>query len=240
MTDLLKLIKKTKALYSEDRAEHSKYFFKTGPGQYGAGDVFWGLSVPEMRSLAKEYYNLDLKDVTILLASEIHELRLIGLTILVEKYQKAKIEAERKLIYKFYLKYRAAANNWDLVDLSVYKIMGNYLVRNPQERSILYKLIKSKNMWDRRLAMVSTMAFIRQGESEDVLNLAEALLNDKEDLMHKASGWMLREFGKRDEQMLTNFLDKNISKMPRTMLRYAIEKFEETKRQKYLKIKIKK
>ena len=115
--------------------------------------------------------------------------------------------------------------------------MGDYLVRNPKERTILYKLIKSKNMWERRLAMVSTMAFIRQGESEDVLKLSEALLNDKEDLMHKASGWMLREFGKRDEQKLCEFLDKNIKRMPRTMLRYAIERFEESKRLKYLKIK---
>ena len=240
MTNLAKLIKKTKDLYAPERAEHSKYFFKTGPGQYGEGDVFWGLSVPEMRALAKEFSYLDLEDIKVLLADKVHELRLIGLTILVEKYQKTKIEAERKLIYNFYIKYRAAANNWDLVDLSVYKIMGDYLVRHPQERTILYKFIKSKNMWDRRLAMVSTMAFIRNGESEEVLKLSEALLNDKEDLMHKASGWMLREFGKRDEKVLTDFLDKNISKMPRTMLRYAIEKFTETKRQKYLKIKIKK
>ena len=240
MTNLAKLIKKTKDLYAPERAEHSKYFFKTGPGQYGEGDVFWGLSVPEMRALAKEFSYLDLEDIKVLLADKVHELRLIGLTILVEKYQKTKIEAERKLIYNFYIKYRAAANNWDLVDLSVYKIMGDYLVRHPQERTILYKFIKSKNMWDRRLAMVSTMAFIRNGESEEVLKLSEALLNDKEDLMHKASGWMLREFGKRDEKILTDFLDKNISKMPRTMLRYAIEKFSETKRQKYLKIKIKK
>jgi Predicted DNA alkylation repair enzyme len=237
---LQQLIKKTKKLYSPERAEHSKYFFKTGPGQYGEGDVFWGLSVPEMRALARECQDLDLTGVAELLSNEVHELRLIGLTILVEKYQKAKNDAERKLIYNFYIKHRAAANNWDLVDLSVYKIMGDYLVRNPKERKILYKFIKSKNMWERRLAMVSTIAFIRQGESEDVLNLAEALLDDKEDLMHKASGWMLREFGKRDETKLTEFLDKNISKMPRTMLRYAIEKFPETKRQKYLKIKIKK
>lgn len=237
---LQQLIKRTKKLYSPERAEHSKYFFKTGPGQYGEGDVFWGLSVPEMRSLARECKDLDLVGVTELLASEVHELRLIGLTILVEKYQKAENDAERKIIYDFYIKHRAAANNWDLVDLSVYKVMGDYLVRNPKERTILYKFIKSKNMWERRLAMVSTIAFIRQGESEDVLKLAEALLDDKEDLMHKASGWMLREFGKRDEKKLTEFLDKNISKMPRTMLRYAIEKFPETKRQKYLKIKIKK
>lgn len=231
------IIKKAKSLYAQERAEHSKYFFKTGPGQYGEGDVFWGLSVPEMRSIAKEFYSLDLKEVIELLASEVHELRLIGLTILVEKYQKAKTDTERKLIYNFYIKHRAAANNWDLVDLSVYKIMGDYLVRNPKERTILYKFIKSKNMWERRLAMVSTMAFIRHGESAEVLNLAEALLNDKEDLMHKASGWMLRELGKRDEKILTSFLDKNIRKMPRTMLRYAIEKFTEDKRQKYLKMK---
>ena len=237
MTDLVTLVKKTKALYSPERAEHSKYFFKTGPGQYGAGDVFWGLSVPEMRILAKEYQNLSLEDVKTLLADKVHELRLIGLTILVEKYQGAKTDSNRKLIYNFYLKHRAAANNWDLVDLSVYKIMGDYLVRFPQERPILYKLIKSKNMWDRRLAIVSTMAFIRQGESVDVFNLSKALLNDPEDLLHKASGWMLREFGKRDEQKLSDFLDLHISKMPRTMLRYAIEKFEENKRKKYLKIK---
>lgn len=234
---LHQLIKKAKSLYSPERAEHSKYFFKTGPGQYGEGDVFLGLSVPEMRTLAKECRDLPFSDVAILLSDKIHELRLIGLTVLVEKYQKAKTDKERKIIYDFYIKHRAAANNWDLVDLSVYKIMGDYLVRYPKERTILYKFIKSKNMWERRLAMVSTMAFIRQGESEDVLKLAEALLDDKEDLMHKASGWMLREFGKRDEKKLCQFLDKNIKKMPRTMLRYAIERFEENKRQKYLKIK---
>lgn len=234
---LQQLIKKAKSLYSPERAEHSKYFFKTGPGQYGEGDIFLGLSVPEMRTLAKECGDLPFTDVAILLADKIHELRLIGLTVLVEKYQKAKTDAKRKIIYNFYVKHRAAANNWDLVDLSVYKIMGDYLVRNPKERTILYKLIKSKNMWERRLAMVSTMAFIRQGESEDVLKLAESLLADKEDLMHKASGWMLRELGKRDEQKLCEFLDKNIKRMPRTMLRYAIERFEESKRLKYLKIK---
>ena len=237
---LHQLIKRAKALYAQERAEHSKYFFKTEPGQYGAGDIFWGLSVPESRSLAREFKDLSLDEVAMLLADKVHELRLIGLIILVEKYQTAKTDTERKIIYDFYLKNRAAANNWDLVDLSVYKIIGDYLVRNPKERTILYKFIKSKNMWDRRLAMISTMAFIRQGESEDILKLAEALLNDQEDLMHKASGWMLREFGKRDEKLLTNFLDKNITKMPRTMLRYAIEKFPENKRQKYLKIKTKK
>lgn len=237
MSDLEKLIIKTKKLGSPERAKHSQYFFKTGPGQYGAGDIFLGLSVPEMNALAKEAKDLELAALEILLADKIHEFRSIGLAILVEKYRKAKTDKERQAIYKFYLEHRAAANNWDLVDLSVYKIMGDYLVRNPQERPILYKLIKSKNLWDRRLAMVSTMAFIRRGESEDVFKLAEALLDEKEDLMHKASGWMLRELGKRDEKILTVFLDKYASLMPRTMLRYAIEKFSEPKRQIYLKIK---
>lgn len=238
MKELANLIKKTKSLYSLERAEHSKYFFKTGPGQYGEGDVFWGLSVPEMRSIAKEYSNLSLEEVLVLLKDKVHELRLIGLSILVEKYQKSKDDKSRKLIYNFYLKNKAAANNWDLVDLSVYKIMGDYLVRHPEERGILYKLVESKKMWDRRLAMVSTMAFIRNNESKEVINLAESLLDDKEDLMHKASGWMLRELGKRNEKVLIKFLNKNISKMPRTMLRYAIEKFPENIRQKYLKTKI--
>jgi 3-methyladenine DNA glycosylase AlkD len=176
--------------------------------------------------------------VAVLLSDKVHELRLIGLTILVEKYQKALSDAQRKQIYNFYIKYRAAANNWDLVDLSVYKIMGDYLVRNPKEREILYKFIKSNNLWERRLAMVSTIAFIRNKESDDVLNLAKLLLDDKEDLMHKASGWMLRELGKRDEKILCDFLDLYVTKMPRTMLRYAIERLEETKRLKYLKTKI--
>lgn len=238
MTALSNLINKTKKLYSKERAEHSKYFFKTGPGQYGAGDIFWGLSVPEMRLLAKEFQNISLEEVAILLSDKVHELRLIGFTILVEKYQKSLTDTERKQIYNFYIKHRSAANNWDLVDLSVYKIMGDYLVRNPKERKILYKFIKSNNLWERRLAMVSTIAFIRNKESDDVLNLAKLLLDDKEDLMHKASGWMLRELGKRDEKILCDFLDLYVTKMPRTMLRYAIERLEETKRLKYLKTKI--
>lgn len=234
---LQQIIKKAKSLYSKERAEHSKYFFKTAPGQYGAGDVFWGLSVPEMKSIAKDYQELDLKSVKELLKDKVHELRLIGLTILVEKYKKAQGDKERKKLYDFYLENRAAANNWDLVDLSVYKIMGDYLLRHKEERKILYQFIKSDNLWERRLAMVSCTAFIRSGETEDTIQLATALLNDKEDLMHKASGWMLRELGKRDKKVLINFLNSHAEEMPRTMLRYAIEKFSEKERQKYLKIK---
>ena len=237
MTSLPELLTKTNELYSPSRAEHSKYFFKTGPGQYGEGDIFWGLTVPEMRKLAKEYQHLSIEETEVLLADKVHELRLIGLTILVEKYQKARTETERENIYRFYIDHRAAANNWDLVDLSVYKIMGDYLVRYPQERFILYQFIKSENIWERRLAMVSTIAFIRNGESEDVLRLAESLLDEKEDLMHKAAGWMLRELGKKNEAVLCDFLDNHINKMPRTMLRYAIERFPEEKRLEYLKYK---
>lgn len=234
---LQQIIKKAKSLYFKERAEHSKYFFKTAPGQYGAGDVFWGLSVPEMRKIARDCQELDLKSVTELLRDMVHELRLIGLTILVEKYKKAKDDKERKMLYDFYLKNRAGINNWDLVDLSVYKIMGDYLLRHKEERKILYQFIKSRNLWERRLAMVSCMAFIRFGETEDTIKLATALLNDNEDLMHKASGWMLRELGKRNKKVLINFLNSHITEMPRTMLRYAIEKFSEEERQKYLKIK---
>jgi 3-methyladenine DNA glycosylase AlkD len=237
MSALTDLVAKTKALYSPDRAEHSKYFFKTGPGQYGEGDVFWGLAVPEIKKIAAGFRELSLDEVKKLLAFEVHELRLIGLTILVDQYQKAKDDAIRKKIFDFYIQHRAAANNWDLVDLSCYKIMGDYLVRNPMEREILYWFIKSENMWDRRLAMVSTWAFIRQGDFKDVLQLTVLLLNDKEDLMHKAAGWMLRELGKRDEVILCTFLDIYGTTMPRTMLRYAIERFPEPQRQKYLKAK---
>lgn len=237
MSALTELISKAQELYSPSRAEHSKYFFKTGPGQYGEGDIFWGLTVPEMRNLAKEYQDLNLEKITVLLSDKIHELRLIGLTILVEKYQKSKGDTDRKIIYDYYLDHRSAANNWDLVDLSVYKIMGDYLVRHPEERSVLYRFIASDNMWERRMAMVTTMAFIRKGENEDVLRLAESLLVEKEDLMHKAAGWMLRELGKRNEAILCDFLDRHSTKMPRTMLRYAIERFPEDKRLKYLQMK---
>ena len=234
---LHQLIKKAKSLGNLERAAHSQYFFKTGPGQYGAGDIFLGLIVPEVRSLAREFKDLSLADIEILLADKVHDLRLIGLIILVKRYQTVKTDKERKVIYKFYLEHRAAANNWDLVDLSVYNIVGDYLCRYPKERKILYKLVKSKNIWDRRIAIVSTMAFIRQGETEDTLKLAAALLDDQEDLIHKASGWMLRELGKRHVEKLTVFLNEYGNRMPRTMLRYAIEKFSESQRQHYLKIK---
>lgn len=234
MSKLHELIKRVKKLYRPDRAEHSQHFFKTGAGQYGEGDIFWGLSVPEMRLIAKEYRDLELEDLSVLISEKIHELRLIALTILVDKYQKSKNDKERRAIYKFYLNNRQGINNWDLVDLSVYKIMGDYLVRFPEERQILYKFIKSRNIWERRLAMVSAMAYIRNGESQIVVDLASNLIGDKHDLIHKAAGWMLRELGKRKEKELIAFLDRYGCEMPRTMLRYAIERLDEKTRKYYL------
>lgn len=237
MSAVTELITKTRALYSPARAERSKNFCKTGPGQYAEGDVFWGLNASQAKQLAAEYRYLNLEEIELLLADKVHELRVIGLLILVVQYEKTKDDAVRKKLFDFYIGHRAAANNWDLVDLSSYRLMGDYLIRFPQERTLLYRFIKSENMWERRIAMVSTLAFIRKGDFKHTLELAALLFDEKEDLMHKAGGWMLRELGKRDELVLCQFLDQHVAKMPRTMLRYAIERFEEPKRLKYLKAK---
>ncbi|MBI3887908.1 DNA alkylation repair protein [Candidatus Microgenomates bacterium] len=208
------------------RAKHSLRFFKTGPGEYGQGDEFLGLNVPQQRSVVKKYKDLSLLDIQNLLDSKYHEYRLVGLLILVSK----KLDKE---IYDLYLKNTARINNWDLVDLTAPHIVGKYLL--DKKRDILYRLVKSKLLWDRRIAVLATFTFIKNKDYTDSLQIAEMLLSDEEDLMHKAVGWMLREIGKRDVKVLECFLEKNISKMPRTCLRYAIEKFPEEKRQYYLK-----
>jgi 3-methyladenine DNA glycosylase AlkD len=231
------LIVEAKKLFTPLRAEHSQYFFKTGPGQYGAGDIFWGLSVPESRLLAKRYQSLSLDDLKLLLRQEVHELRLIALLILLIKYQATNLRKDRKNIIDFYLSQTGRINNWDLVDLTAYKLLGAYLVEYRLGPGRLYKLASSKNMWERRLAIVATVAFIKAGDFEPTQRLSRAYLKESVDLMHKASGWMLREVGKRNEAVLTAFLDNTAAYMPRTMLRYAIERFPEKKRQKYLKIK---
>jgi 3-methyladenine DNA glycosylase AlkD len=224
--DLQKLIR-------PDKAEFLPYFFKTGEGEYAAGDKFIGVVVPDQRNVAKRYFKqVSLDDVQQLLNSEIHEHRLTGLFILTYKFEKADTK-EQKVIYDFYLKNTKAINNWDLVDCSAHKIVGEYLI--DKDRSILYKLAKSKNLWEQRIAIISTFAFIRQKDFEDCLNLAEGFLTHKHDLIHKAVGWMLREVGKKDEFVLVSFLNPNYQKMPRTMLRYAIEKFPEQLRIPYLK-----
>lgn len=206
-------------------------FFKTGPGQYGQGDIFLGIKVPVQRAVARRYENLSLADAQELLNNKIHEYRLIALMILLFQYKKADSAGKKKIV-RFYLRNTKNINNWDLVDLSCHYILGDYLSDKP--RGILYKLADSKNLWEKRISIISTFAFIKNKEFGDTLKICEILLNDQHDLIHKATGWMLREAGKREEAVLTRFLDKHYKTMPRTMLRYAIEKLNNKKRKFYL------
>lgn len=216
-------------LKNPERAKISKRFFKTGAGEYGEGDEFLGITVPLKRKVAKKYKDLDLSDLQELLNSKIHDFRQIALFILVAQYKKAE---DKKGIVDFYLKNTKNINNWDLVDSSAPDILGEYLLE--KNINILYKLAGSKNLWERRIAVLATYAFIKNDNFEGALRISERLLNDKEDLIHKAVGWMLREVGKRDLKIEEAFLSKYAKKMPRVMLRYAIEKFPEEKRKAYL------
>jgi len=222
----------TKQKANKQRAEILQRFFKTGPGEYGEGDVFYGIKVPVQRTVAHQFQHLPLNDLQILLKSKVHEERLIALLILVLKFKYAD-EVVREKIFKFYLKNSERINNWDLVDLSADKIVGAFLI--DKDKSLLFKLAKSSNLWERRIAMLSTYCFIKNGVFEVTLQIAELLLRDQQDLIHKAVGWMLREIGKRDLEPEEEFLKLHYKQMPRTMLRYAIEKFPEAKRQAYLK-----
>lgn len=236
MSDLAKLTKELQGRADLKRAAVSRRFFKTGPGQYGAGDRFLGLTVPLQRQIARRYARLSLKDIQVLLNSPWHEFRLVGLLILVEQYQKAANLKEKGRWVDFYLKNTKRFNNWDLVDLSVYKILGDYLWLVPAKKVILGKLAASTNLWERRLAMVATFAFIQKGRAEETLAIAKKLLKDEHDLIHKAIGWMLREVGKRvSEKKLIVFLDQYGHYMPRTALRYAIERLSPARRAYYLK-----
>lgn len=217
------------------RAVHSLRFFKTAKGEYGEGDKFIGCTVPQTRSVAGKYAQLPLEEVAHLLKDEIHECRLCALVILTNKYSKAN-ELERYEILNFYLAHTNYINNWDLVDISAHKIVGEWF-KNREDRSLLYKLANSKLLWDQRISIVATHTFIRNNDFNDILMLSEKFLTHKHDLIHKACGWMLREVGKRDEATLTSFLDEHASKMPRTMLRYSIEKFPEELRKHYLNLK---
>lgn len=229
------VINKLKKIASKEKKVILQRFFKTGVGQYGEGDVFLGISVPQQRALAKEFSGLSLAEVEKLLANKYHEIRLTGLLILVLKFQKANKEADKKLIYDFYLKNLSAINNWDLVDVTTPNIVGSYLL--DKSRAVLFKLAKSKNLWERRISMLASFAFIKNRDHDDALKLAQLHLGDSHDLMHKAVGWMLREIGKRDVDVLKQFLKNNIGAMARTTLRYAIEHFPETERKKYLQMK---
>jgi len=224
------LKKEVRRLASPERAKSNQGFFKTGPGQYGEGDKFIGLTVPDSRKIAKKYYTLSLDEIKQLLDSEIHEERLIAILLLVHLYEINKYQ--RKKIFDFYLKHTKKINNWDLVDLSAPNIVGNYLV--DKDRKILYKLARSKNLWEKRISVVSTFTFIRNNEFQDTLKIIGILMKDSHDLIHKACGWMLREVGKRDEQALLGFLDKHHRIMSRTMLRYSLERLNDKQRKHYM------
>ena len=232
---LTELQKKIKELGSPEVSKTMQWFFKTGKGEYGEGDIFAGLKVPSQRKLAREFRDLSLTDLKILLNSPVHEERLISLFILIDKYGKGD-KQEKEAIFSFYLKNRKGINNWDLVDLSAPKIIGKHLLN--KDKNLLFKFALSKNLWERRIAVLSTYEFIKNNDFDLALQISEMLLKDKHDLIHKAVGWMLREIGKRDLQAEESFLKIHYKKMPRTMLRYAIEKFPETKRKKYLQGKI--
>ena len=220
------------AFGNPEKAKHATYFFKTGKGQYGEGDRFIGCTVPESRSVAKANKNLSFEELKKLLSDEYHECRFCALIILGEQFKKADI-ATRQKIFDFYLANTHGINNWDLVDVSAYTIAGEWLL--DKDRSVLYQLAESEKLWEQRIAVVSTMAFIRKNDLTDVLILSEKFLTHRHDLMHKACGWMLREAGKRDEKTLTGFLDKHYLNMPRTMLRYAIERLSPHQRKFYMR-----
>ena len=208
-------------------------FFKTGKGEYGEGDIFLGVIVPETREVAKMFLDLELSEIEKSLFSKIHEERLASLLILVEKYKNGDLPTKKE-IFNFYLKNTKYINNWDLVDLTSHKIVGEWLV--DKSREILYRLAQSENLWERRISIISCFAFIRNNDFKDAFEISKILLKDKHDLIHKAVGWILREIGKRNLKAEEKFLQegRRYKNMPRTMLRYAIEKFDEEKTKKYL------
>jgi len=229
---MLKELRKDLRKYaSKKQAKILQWFFKTAPGEYAEGDIFIGVKVPQIRAVVKKYKDLGLKETIQLLKSKIHEERLAALLILVSKFHDGD-NAFREKIYSLYLKHADYINNWDLVDLSAHHIAGSFLIKT--NKGVLYLLAKSRNMWKRRISIVSTFHFIKNNKFDDTLKIAKLLINDKEDLIHKATGWMLREVGKRDITIEEKFLKKYYRKMPRTMLRYAIERFPEPKRLAYL------
>jgi len=219
-------------LASPETAEILQKFFKTGPGEYGEGDIFIGVRVPDLRELAKEFQDIATSEILAILASSIHEERFLALLILVLNYGRGD-EVEKKKIYDLYLENTSYINSWDLVDGSAHHIVGAFLM--DKNKAPLYRLAKSENLWERRIAVISTFHFIKHHQFRETLEIGKILLTDPEDLIHKAVGWMLREIGKRDLAAEETFLKKHAMKMPRTMLRYAIEKFPEPKRQRYLK-----
>ena len=222
------IIEKLRNISNPNKAKTLQGFFKTAPGQYGYGDIFWGITVPQTRAVAKLFQDVSLKENSALIQHQVHEIRLCALLILVHRFQ-----AQPGLVYKTYMAHKKFVNNWDLVDLTADKIVGAYLKDKP--KTILYELAKSQGLWDRRIAIVSTFFFIKAGESQETFKIADLLMRDQEDLIHKAVGWMLREVGKRcSTKELEDYLKLRYKTMPRTMLRYAIERFPASLRKKYL------
>ena len=226
------ICKRLQALGSREKARQLLRFFKTGPGQYGEGDVFVGLSVPEIRMLAKEYQGLSLAEIVRLVQSPLHEARLLALLLLINAYKKGDAALQAR-IYTLYLQNTRSINNWDLVDVSAEHIAGSYL--HDHNKEPLYQLAISPLLWERRISIIATFNFIKLREFAETLHIADLLLKDREDLIHKAVGWMLREIGKRDRKTEEDFLRPRYTTMPRTMLRYAIKKFPEKLRQQYLR-----
>ena len=224
-----------KALSDPGVAEHAQRFFRTGPGEYGEGDRFIGIRVPVLRRLARQHQSLALRDTERLLRSPIHEERLLAVLLLVRRYEQGDATI-REEVFDLYRQNMRFVNGWDLVDSSAYKILGDFL--RGRSRTLLRRLARSRVLWERRIAIISTLAYIKDDDFGDTLAIAEVLLHDHEDLIHKAVGWMLREVGNRNRKVEEAFLEKHYQEMPRTMLRYAIEKFPETKRQRFLTGKV--
>ncbi len=223
--------KELKKIADKDKAKQLAGFFKTGKGQYGEGDIFIGITVPDQRKTAKLFIETELSEIEKLLDDPIHECRLTALLLLIGKYSKAD-DSGRKKIAEFYLSKTSRINNWDLVDLSAHQIIGNYYF--DKDRKKLYQLAESSSLWEQRIAVVSTYYFIKRNDFKEIITFSEMLINHKHDLIHKATGWMLREAGKMDLSVLKEFLDKHHKKMPRTMLRYSIEKLDESDKLKYM------
>jgi 3-methyladenine DNA glycosylase AlkD len=232
------VIKELKALAKPNKARDLQRFFKTGPGEYAEGDVFLGVVVPQNRRIAKKYSDLSLSEMKKLIDSDFHEVRFCGLLILVGQFERAKTRTLQKRYFDFYLRQLKAGqiNNWDLIDVTGVR-MGRYLVDEKSALLTLKKLARSKNLWQRRMAVIFTFAFQKVGDPYPTLTMADLLLKDEHDLIHKAVGWALREMGKKDGPLLRNYLKVNAHKMPRTMLRYSIEKFSPSERNRWLSYK---
>jgi len=232
---LAKIKKDLKKKSNREKAAVLQRFFKTGPGEYAEGDVFLGIKMPDTRQIAGKYSDVPLDDIKKLLKARVHEERMTALLIMVSKFKKGN-EKERKELYRVYLDNTENINNWDLVDATAEHVVGAYL--EDKEKKPLYRLAGSSSMWERRISVLSTFRYIKKHSFDDALRISEILIDDKEDLIHKAVGWMLREIGKRDIKKEKAFLERKYKNMPRTMLRYAIEKFPEKERQAYLKGKV--